>query len=328
MTQLPKIALFALGGTIAMLEPEAGRGGVPKVSPEQLTAAAPGLADIAALSLETLASSASVNLTLDDVARLARAVTAAFADGAAGVVVTQGTDTLEEVAFALELLLDVPGPVVVTGALRRPDQAGCDGPANLLGAVRAAADPACAGAGVLVVMNDEVHAARHVRKTHTFKPDALSSTPFGPLGHVVETGVRLAMRPAGRLPRLAYGAPAPNVPVLWFGLGVGMETLAPWLERQPDGLVVAGVGAGHVTQTVIGGLGELAARIPVVLASRIGAGPTLTQTYGYAGGEVDLIGRGLIPSAYLDPAKARLLLQLLLSSGASIGEVRRTFADL
>jgi len=328
MSTLPKVTLFALGGTIAMLEPEAGRGGVLTVSPDLLAAAAPSLAGIADLSVETLAFSASVNLTLDDVDRLARAVTAAFAGGAAGVVVTQGTDTLEEVAFALDLLLDVPGPVVVTGALRRPDQAGADGPANLLGAVRAAVDPACAGAGVLVVMNDEIHAARHVRKTHTFKPDALSSAPFGPLGHMVEDSVRLILWPATRLPRLTYHAPAPSVPVLWFGLGVGMETVAPWLERRPHGVVVAGVGAGHVPQTVAGALGELAAHVPVVLASRIGAGQTLTQTYGYPGGEVDLIGRGLVPSSFLDPAKARILLQLLLSSDASIDEIRRTFASL
>ena len=117
-------------------------------------------------------------------------------DGRAGVVVTQGTDTLEETAFQLDLMLDVRQPVVVTGALRNPALPGADGAANLLAAIRVAADPAATGLGVVVVMNDEVHAARLVSKTHTHKPSAFASPAAGPLGWIAEDRVRIVLRPA------------------------------------------------------------------------------------------------------------------------------------
>ncbi len=153
---------------------------------EELAALVGGGPGSAPLKAETVWQTASGDLQFATIAAVAQRVREVIAAGAIGVVVTQGTDTLEETAFQLDLLLDVRPPVVVTGALRNPALQGADGAANLLAAIRVASDPAATGLGVLVVMNDEVHAARFVRKTHTHKPSAFASPATGPLGWIRE----------------------------------------------------------------------------------------------------------------------------------------------
>ncbi|MGW7430711.1 asparaginase domain-containing protein [Streptomyces sp. NPDC054861] len=258
----------------------------------------------------------SSSLSFDDLAALADEVRRTVAEGS-GVVVVQGTDTLEETAFLLDLLCPTSEPVVVTGAMRRPDLPGADGPANLAAAIAAAADPACRDLGVLVVFADEIHAARHVRKTHTTSVATFASPGAGPLGSVVEGEPRILLRPA------VPSAPCPlrldpgvRVALVTLSLGDRGELL-DGLENRFDGLVLAAFGAGHVPTRLVEPLERLAARIPVVLASRTGAGHTLTHTYRGPGSEHDVLSRGLIPAGPLDPAKARLLLHALLSSGAT-----------
>ncbi|MFF7180498.1 asparaginase domain-containing protein [Streptomyces sp. NPDC008121] len=258
----------------------------------------------------------SSSLSFDDLAALADEVRRTVAEGS-GVVVVQGTDTLEETAFLLDLLCPTSEPVVVTGAMRRPDLPGADGPANLAAAIAAAADPACRDLGVLVVFADEIHAARHVRKTHTTSVATFASPGAGPLGSVVEGEPRILLRPAVPLaPCPLRLDPEVRVALVTLSLGDRGELL-DGLENRFDGLVLAAFGAGHVPTRLVEPLERLAARIPVVLASRTGAGHTLTHTYRGPGSEHDVLSRGLIPAGPLDPAKARLLLHALLSSGAT-----------
>src|SRR5271166_5626258 len=310
-----RLIILATGGTIAM----AGSALVD-LAAAGLAAALPQLRDVAEIETRDLLAKPSASLTLADLAFIAEAASEA-AQTANGVVITHGSDTLEETAFALSLLAQTQTPIVLTAAMRQADQPGADGPANLLAAARVAASQAARGKGVLVVVDDEIHAGPLIRKTHSFRTHAFSSAPFGPIGYVAEDRVRFALAPAALMPRLTYGRGAPIVPILEAGPGFERESVAA-LAGAADGLVVSLPGAGHVCADVAPDLGRLAERMPVVFASRTGAGETLRASYGYPGGEIDLISRGLIPAQNLDARKARIALQLLLSARADAARVR------
>ncbi len=316
--------MLAMGGTIAMA-PVATGGVAPALDAESLVAAIPELAGSGVeITARTLRSLPSPSVGFDDLKALHAAIAAELADGADGVVVTHGTDTLEESAFLLDATVDTPAPVVVTGAMRHPTAAGADGPANLLAAVRTAADTAARDLGVLVVLNDEVHAARHVVKAHTTSPAAFVSPGTGPLGLLVE-GAPALRRLAPVRPALPIPANTPRIGLFTISLGDDGEVLrlaAPAL----DGAVLAAVGGGHVPAAMVPAVAEAAARIPVVLTSRAGAGPVLTGTYGYPGSEIDLLARGVHHGAALHPLKARLLLHLLVADGAAREQVGAVFA--
>jgi L-asparaginase len=325
-TAKPCVAVFGLGGTIAMTR-SAGGGVGPALSAADLVAAVPGLDDTGAeLRVVDFARKPGASLSFDDLYLLAAAIGRAVDSGCAGAVVTQGTDTIEETAYALDLLLPVPAPVVVTGAMRNPTMAGADGPANILAAVRVALSPAARGLGCLVALNDQIHAARWVAKTHASSPAAFASPGRGPLGEVIEGRVRIPVALRHRSPAIAPD-PARPVRVGLVTVVLGDDgSLVEALGARADGLVVAGFGVGHVPAGLAGVLGALARRIPVVLASRTGAGPVHDRSYGFPGAERDLLGRGLISAGYLDPRKARVLLHLLIGSGADDARIRETFA--
>ncbi|MET7967372.1 asparaginase [Micromonospora sp. NPDC005305] len=305
-----------------------GSGGVvSRLTGADLTAAVPGLADIP-LDVRDVEAVPSAALAYRQILDLVDAAGAAVADGATGVVVTQGTDTLEESAFLADLVWPHPAPLVFTGAMRNPTLAGPDGPANLLAAARVAAAPAARDLGGLVAFNDEIHAARFARKTHSTSTATFASPNAGPLGHVIEGEVRLLTRPPRHAPlppvdrdRLAATRVALHTVTLDDDPAL-LDALTPGL----DGLVVAGFGVGHVPPDFAPALGELAARMPVVLASRTGAGSVLRNTYGAVGSETDLRRRGLVRGGLLDPYKAKVLLRLLLASGADRPAVTEAFA--
>ncbi|MFE4512626.1 asparaginase [Kitasatospora sp. NPDC056783] len=327
MTQHPPTVLVVgLGGTIAMVPEALGSGVAPALGPDQLVAAIPGLAHLP-VSVETwnAAQVPGASLTIDAVAHLAAELAGRLASGRyAGAVVTQGTDTLEETAYLLSLLHPSDHPVIVTGAMRAPSLAGADGPANLLAAVTAAADPQLRGIGPLVVFNDQVLDPVRTRKTHSTSTAAFAAPDTGPLGHIIEGRVHLLARPIPHTPHsLPFTHPA-RVGLITLGLGDDGELLRA-AEGRFDGLVIAAFGAGHVPAGHVEPLQQTAAQIPVVLATRTGAGPTLTHTYAFPGSERDLLARGLIGAGHLDPYKARLLLTVLLRTGADTAAVRAAF---
>jgi L-asparaginase len=314
---LPRVIVFSLGGTIASTGdagPAAG-GVVPRLGAAELVGAVPQLRDAAELETVAFRQMPSGDLTAADLAELARAITGRFDGGADGVVVTQGTDTIEETSFALDLLVPGPRPVVVTGAMRNPTLAGPDGPANLLAAVQVAASPAAAGLGTVVVLNEEIHAARFVRKTHTSSPATFGSPTVGPVGWVVEGRPRIALRPPVLNGGRAGAGAVPPVALLTASLGDDGRLVGELERLGYAGLVLEALGGGHVPGPVVPALADLAARLPVVLASRTGGGEVLRETYGFPGSERDLLARGLIPAGFLDGPKARILLGLLLADG-------------
>lgn len=320
MKRLPKIVLLTTGGTIAMRAEGAG-GGVPKLGAAELLQSVPQLTQIAEVEGRDVLAKPSSSLTLDDLQLLARTADA-IAD-ADGIVVTHGTDTLEETAFVLQLIARTALPIVFTGAMRRADLPGADGPANLIDACRVAASPLARGKGVLVVLNGEIHSALFARKAHSFLPNAFQS--LGQLGWVAEDRVRFFLAPALSYPRLALGGERPQVPLIEAGLEFGALSLSFLDAAHVDGVVLSLTGAGHVAAAAVDDLERLARSKPVIFASRSGQGETFQNTYGYVGGESDLIRRGLIPAGFLSPRQARLVLLLLLSGGAGLDAVRAGF---
>ncbi|WP_037604514.1 asparaginase [Streptacidiphilus rugosus] len=313
------IALFTLGGTISMA-------GAARLDGAALTAAVPGLETLdEPLDIQDLEPVGSGSLTFAQVLAVAESASAAVRAGAPGVVITQGTDTLEETAYLLDLVWAQDAPLVLTGAMRNPTLAGPDGPANLLAAARVAAAAPARGLGALVVFNDEIHAARWVRKTHSTSTATFVSPDTGPLGHVIEGRVRVLTAPVrcAPLPPPTAGA---RVALYTVTLDDDPDTLTALAAGQ-DAVVLAGFGVGHVPAVLVPALAELAARMPVVLTSRTGAGSVLRSTYRSPGSETELLSHGLIDGGLLHPYKARVLLRLLLGSGADRDAVAAAFAE-
>jgi L-asparaginase len=209
--------------------------------------------------------------------------------------------------------------------MRNPEQVSPDGPGNLLAAVTTAASQAMRDTGVLVVMNDEVHAAAWVRKTDSTALHAFTSPNGGPIGRVVENTVV----PAGRFDRVAplptpSTAGEPHVALVECALDDRGELLRLAADHC-DGIVVAAFGAGHVSEPAAQVISAALTRVPVVVASRTGAGTTLSVTYGFTGSESDLLRRGAVLAGWLDPRKSRLLLWALLALGRSPEQLRTEF---
>jgi L-asparaginase len=321
------ITLLTLGGTIAMTEHKDGV--VTRLTGADLQESVPGLTT--PLDVRDVRSIPSAGLTFADLLDVLSLASDAVRGGADGVVVTQGTDTLEETAYLLDLLWPHRQPIVVTGAMRNPSLPGIDGPANLLAAVRTAASPVAHDLGALVVMNDEIHLAARVRKTHSTSPATFRSPDTGPVGAVVEGSVRILSRPITRFAALPVPTPqelAATVVPLHTATLDDDGTLLRHLASTPSasGLVVSAFGVGHMPEALTPVLETLAQRVPVVLCSRTGAGSVLRETYGAVGSEKDLQRRGLINGRMLHPYKARILLRILLALGGDHNAVEEAFA--
>jgi L-asparaginase len=323
-----RVELFTLGGTIAMAGAADVGGVVPRLAGRELLSSLPALADVD-LAVHDVRAVPSAALTFADILDVVAAAGSAVSSGADGIVVTQGTDTLEETAFLVDSVWPLDAPFVLTGAMRNPTQAGADGPANVRAAVQTAADAAAARRGALVVFNDEIHAARHVRKGHSSSPATFTSPDLGPIGHVVEGVPRfLAELPIRRFVAGIDQAALDEIRVPLHTATLDDDgVLLNGVRGTCQGLVVAGFGVGHVPPDLAEGLGVLAGELPVVLASRTGGGWVYTHTYGAVGSERDLLERGLINAGFLHPYKARVLLRLLLAAGADRDEIAAAFAD-
>ena len=320
----PRIAIFSTGGTIASTR-QGGGAATPSLTAEELVKAVPQLGDVAEVRAFRFRQLPSSDLTISDMVALAGEIRRAVDGGVCGAVVTQGTDTLEETSFALDLLWDRAEPVVLTGAMRNPALPGADGPANLLAAALVAASPNARGLGSLVVLNDEVHLPLFVRKVHTSNPSAFHSPLTGPIGWIVENRARIALRPVVRHQIGISSVPPviPPVALAKVSLGDDGRLLGPIGSLGYEGLVVEATGGGHVPGVMVESLAALAQTMPVALTSRTGSGELLRNTYGFPGSETDLSKRGLIHAGLLDGAKSRVLLTLLLIVGVG----RETIAE-
>jgi L-asparaginase len=324
--QRPHLSYITLGGTIACVG-EPGAGALVTLNGSDLLASLPGIQDLAEVDVLSLRQVPSGDLTMSDILELADQIRRSIRNGVSGVVISQGTDTLEETSYLLDLLIEEDLAIVLTGAMRNPSLPGTDGSANLLAALQVAASGITAGLGAVVVFNDEIHAARFVRKRHTSSTATFGSPLTGPVGYITEGKPRLLVRPLGRiLVRLPDKARSARVGLAVIGFDED-EDLLRSVASGLDGLVIAAFGGGHVPARVSPVLEDINRQIPVVLASRTFSGPMLTKTYAYGGSEVDLLSRGLISSGAVDAPHARILLRLLLMSGATRPTIAESFQE-
>src|SRR5215469_426174 len=311
--KVDRIRLIGMGGTIAF-------GSVPEGAVPQLDAAdlIAELGSVAAgIEPLDLTNVSSIALRDEHLLALARAVDESIASGFGAIVITHGTDTMEETAYLLALTINRGrAAIVLTGAMRHHDLEGYDGLANLRAALLAARAPGMADAGPVVVMSDEIHAARFVTKSHATSPGAFTSRP-GPLGQVVESESALWFRPL----YTDYLGPVtasqlPRVELVSMVVGVSPAILDAVIDSQPDGIVIEGFGGGHVPPALLDCVDQAITHgIPTVVASRTGDGPTLRQTYAVPGCEIDLQARGAVMAGAISALKARLRLTVAIAIG-------------
>lgn len=290
-----------------------GERAVPALDGAALIEAIPALAGVRELEAETVLSVPSAQLTLAQALQLARRAVAAAAGGE-GVVISTGTDTLEEVAVLCALLHGGETPIVITGANRPASAPGADGPANLLDAVAVAGSPAADGLGTVVVFAGDIYDAMTVRKVDSTGPAAFGSPVTGPLGQVVDGRVWLHARPPQVPEPLSVEALEQRVEIVSPGLGDDGALLVH-VGASADGVVLVAFGAGHLSPAVLAALREAAARIPVVLTCRPVRPSMLVDTYGFEGSERDLRASGALCAPFLSPAAARIVLLCLLGAG-------------
>jgi L-asparaginase len=319
---MPRIAVLFTGGTIAMRSADGPAANVPTLRAEELLASVPGLDAVADVEPIDWGLVPASHLSFDQVLDIGRRLDAALArpeiDGA---VVVQGTDVLDETAFAWDLLPLPDKPVVVVGAMRSASQEGYDGPENLRNAVAAAADARLAGEGVVVAMAGELHAADDVRKTHTHAYATFQSPNAGRLGTVVRAHVTLQRRRAfhGRLSTIPAHAALP-VPLVTAVLD-DAEIVSAAVARRPAGLVVAATGSGNTAPALLEAARRLMADgVPVALTTRCASGRALPG-YAFPGGSNAWFEAGALFTGTLDGPKARVLLALGLGTGASVDEL-------
>ncbi|RLC99342.1 MAG: asparaginase [Chloroflexi bacterium] len=310
------VAILTTGGTIAMQHDAAAGGAVPTLGAADFTAALPeGLPELRTEELVNLPSS---HFTLETLATIRERVAAlALEPDVAGIVVTHGTDTLEETAYLLDLTVPGDKPIALTGAMRTASDVGYEGYANLVAAVRVAAAPQTRGLGALVVLNDEIHAARRVTKMHTLSPATFQSPAWGPVGRVEGDRVIVERRTERRV--LPWRGLEPNVPLIKLAVGMETDPLEDALARDVRGVVIEALGGGRVPVWWLPVIERARDRgVAVVIASRCPSG-RVWDSYGYPGAYHTLTGLGCLFAEGLNGQKARIKLMVILATTQEAG---------
>ena len=327
--EVPRVRLVATGGTIS--NKTGGR-----LTAEELVGLMPNVGRYAKAEFEQFSNLASSELTLDQWLALAKRLNQIFKDdpGVAGLVVTSGTDTLEELAYFLDLTVRSAKPVVVVGSMRNPSTLGYEGAANLLEGFRVAADPASAGRGVMVVLNDEINAAREVTKTDALRLNTFQTRGYGVLGVVDADRVVFYRRVEKKHTAesefdISSVTTLPRVDVVLTYQGAPGDMIKAAVDAGATGIVVAGAGAGATSGTQRDGINyALEKGVFVVTTTRAGSGriaarvpPAATTTAPAAPNPRDRA----IAGEDLSPVKARILLMVALTKTQRGADIQRMF---
>lgn len=315
------IKILTTGGTIAMKEKK-GAGALPALTAKDLESLLPP--DVGPVEMEEFSNLPSAHMTTDFIFKLSQRVKEVVAaEEVIGVVITHGTDVMEETAYLLDLVVDTEKPVVLTGAMRTASQVGYDGIANLKAAIRVASSSEARDLGALVVMNDEVHAARYVTKSHTQALDTFQSPSWGPLGRV--DGDQVVIGKRVKREHIPCQGLAADVPLIKLAVGLDDRFLHQVIERRADGVVIEALGGGRVPPWWMATIKEAIKRgLVVVIASRCPSGRVYDE-YGYEGGYRDLKRAGCIFAQGLSGQKARIKLMVALGSTPDRGAIQGMF---
>ena len=279
---------------------------------------------IADLYVEDLYHLASPQITEREMLGIKNRIEEAVKEGYDGVVVTHGTDTLEETAYYLELTLDIKIPVVVTGAMRSSNEIGADGLANLRSSLVVATDEESSDKGVLVVMNDEVHTATYVTKTHTTNVATFQTPTFGPIGLVSKNNV-IYFQKLVKEEHYEVNTTEKKVYLLKAYAGMDEKLINAVCDLGADGLVIEALGAGNLPPQTVSAVRNCIKRsIPVVFVSRAFNGVT-QDVYDYEGGGKRFQQDGVIFTTGLSGQKARIKLMILLEAGIPFDRLRELF---
>ena len=321
---MKKVVIITTGGTIAMKRSPMVGGAVPMLKGDDFMALLPrGGVDLA---FEEFANLPSSHLTPMQTLDLGRRVEAALsAPDVDGVVVTHGTDTLEETAYLLDLTVNSPKPVVVTGSMRTATMQGYDGMINLAAAIRVATAPEARSLGVLVVFNEQIFAANEVQKVHSTQLDAFDAPGSGPLGRVEGERVWLRHRPQQRL-YIPCSRLEELVDLIKLCQGASERQLRHAIDDGVAGIVIEAFGSGRVPPWWLPLIREaMAQRTALVIATRCAAGSVYDE-YGYLGAYHDLQRMGVLFAQNLSGVKARIKLMVALGAARKPEELRNWFA--
>ena len=321
----PKIAIIFTGGTISMKSSKKSGGAVPAFKGRDILKLLPVINKNFKIEVHDFGQYPGPHITPEmmlEISILAKKYL--IKSDIKGVIITHGTDTLEETAYFLDLTINSPKPVVVVGAMKDCTELGWDGPANLMGAARTAVSPDARNKGVLVFLNNTINSAGEVTKTSTDSFETFRSPDLGPLGWVDQDRVLFYRQP---MYREHYKVKKIQPWVELFKMAVGMDSklIRYAIDSGAKGLVVEGMGRGNIPPDVVPGI-EYAIKngLPVVLCSRCIGGRVL-GTYAYPGGGAQLIKKGVLLGGHLPGQKARIKLMILLGKGMNIAQIKKAF---
>lgn len=325
---MKRIIIIFTGGTISMkTDEENNSAAVPSMNGEDILKLTPGIETIATIDLFNFAMLPGPHITPEKMLQLSNFIQHKISfEGYDGVVVTHGTDSLEETSYLVDLLYNGEKPIIFVGSMRNSSQLGWDGPSNLIDAVRTAASDDSKNRGVMVVMNGEIHSASQVTKTNTHTLDTFKSLDFGPIGSIDNNKVYFHF---SYTKREYIGAKKinSNIDLIKCGCGMDDRLLKFCVDSKTSGIIIEGMGRGNIPPTMVPGI-EYAINqsIPVILVSRCLMGKVLDD-YGYEGAGRELTDKGVILGDNLPGQKARIKLMVALGFTSSLREIKKIFEE-
>lgn len=324
--ELPVCKMIATGGTIAMKIDPVKKAPVPAISGEDLVATVPEIAQVARIEVENLSNVPSPYMDPDRWQGLQKAVVAALGrPEVAGVIISHGTDTLEETAYFLDLTVASAKPIILIGAQRNASEHDFDGPRNLFNAARICVAPDAREKGAMIALNNQINAAREVTKTHTSDVETFKSGDFGFLGVADSDRVIFSRSPTRRQHVALKDTKLPYVEIVAMYGGADGTLVRAAANAGAKGIVIQALGWGNVNVPMYEAISETVGKgIPVVISTRVPNGRVL-PTYGFKGGGKTLKDAGAIYADNLSPQKARILLMLALQSTSNAAEIQKLF---
>lgn len=309
---LKQISIGSIGGTISMTTSHKNQGITPSLEAQDFIQSIPQIASIAKIRASALFAIASGHICFSHLLQVYEWAKNEIKNGSQAIIITQGTDTLEESSFFLSLLWDETAPLILTGAMKSPSALGADGIANLYSSILVALHHKAQGA--MVVMNNTIHNPLWLQKTHSLALETFSSF-HQEFGVILEDEVEFF-----KIPKVLKTYKIKNLTKKVFAYEHKLDDekeILEWAGEHYDGIIIGGYGAGHTNLNTLPIIETLATKIPTIMCARTHQGPSAIKTYGYSGGEIDLQNKGVIMSRWLQIKKARILLYVLLNAGFS-----------